>query len=289
ALYGLDPQTGRVACHTTVRVRHPKGTEGLDKAPRKNFVQNATDGKTFAAPDQSDGFSMYAARSDVLVSDGTSIYLRQIRFDRNAVQQDTLGRHLFSTSRLLDGAENHRSHWVLGTGDFRRLPVAYSWIANGTKPRWGVRLAEPYGLMLAFDGHTAWGVRRGAVYTLYATANRPFSPGEKPRPDFRKGDDPSQWKATWQTNVPLRPRAIVRAGDAVLLGGTPGLGSTGKAFGAFEGREHGVLLVASAADGRTRATHKLAAPPVWDGMAVARGRLYLSTVDGKVVCWTGAP
>jgi hypothetical protein len=30
---------------------------------------------------------------------------------------------------------------------------------------------------------------------------------------------------------------------------------------------------------------KLKSPPVWDGMAVAQGRLFVSTVDGKVLCF----
>jgi hypothetical protein len=45
----------------------------------------------------------------------------------------------------------------------------------------------------------------------------------------------------------------------------------------------------SAADGKTLADVRLAAPPVWDGAAAADGRLYLSTTDGKVVCLGGKP
>ena len=30
---------------------------------------------------------------------------------------------------------------------------------------------------------------------------------------------------------------------------------------------------------------KLVSPPVWDGMAVAQGRLYVASVDGKVRCF----
>ena len=37
-------------------------------------------------------------------------------------------------------------------------------------------------------------------------------------------------------------------------------------------------------DGTRLAEHPLDAPPVWDGMAAASGRLYLSTADGKVLC-----
>jgi len=43
----------------------------------------------------------------------------------------------------------------------------------------------------------------------------------------------------------------------------------------------------SAADGRKVAEYTLDAPPVFDGLIAARGRLYLSTTDGKVLCMAG--
>ena len=36
-------------------------------------------------------------------------------------------------------------------------------------------------------------------------------------------------------------------------------------------------------DGSTLAEHALRSPPVWNGMAAARGRLYLSTRDGRLL------
>ena len=54
---------------------------------------------------------------------------------------------------------------------------------------------------------------------------------------------------------------------------------------ALEGRSGAVLWAVSASDGKQLAQHKLDAPPVWDGMAAARGRVYLSLADGRVVCF----
>jgi hypothetical protein len=53
---------------------------------------------------------------------------------------------------------------------------------------------------------------------------------------------------------------------------------------ALDGKKGGVLLAVSTADGQTLARRRLDAPPTWDGMAAASRRLYLSTVDGKVLC-----
>ena len=45
-----------------------------------------------------------------------------------------------------------------------------------------------------------------------------------------------------------------------------------------------MLRVHLAAQGKTLAEYKLDAMPVFDGLIAARGRLYMSTVDGHVVC-----
>ncbi len=295
-VYGLDPRTGRVLYQTRLRDQSP----GLIPPPAEDryaekIDQNKTDYKTFLAPDRSDAFSMKGATNDVLVSDGFSVYLRTVRFDRQLRVQSTRGRHLFSTSDLLDDAENHRSHWVLGTGDFSRLPVAYSWIANRPSGRGGCYLARPAGLMLCFDQQTVWGVRRvynKAGYTLFAETNRPFSPDEQPERDFqmaRRGRRPPFW--SWSVDLPLHPRAMLRAGEVLVLAGTP-LPSDPKAdpeelAACFEGKRGGRLLVASAKDGRPLNEQELTAPPVWDGLAAAYGQLFLTTTDGQVVCLAG--
>jgi len=233
-LYGLDPATGRPVCQARVRSQHPGAgvPAGANKIQPTKIAQNTFDDKTALAADKSDSFSMAGgATTDVLVSDGESVYLRQMRFDRQFRRQAKSGPHLLSTSRLLDGAENHRSHWVLGTGDFSRIPVAYSWIANSPRSRWGVRLAVPYGLLLAFDSKTVWGTRRWRGYTLFAEPNTPAGP----RPDFQpapKGKDTRAW--AWSVGLRVRPRALLRAGRVLFVAGMP-MRPGADAAAAFEG------------------------------------------------------
>ena len=284
-IYGLDPATGRKICESVIQSQHPKGIEGL-KGESTKFSQNATDGKTYNAPDKTVAFSMAGTRSDVLVSNGSSIFLRNIRLNRQCQPQAKPSRHLFSTARLLDDNENHRSHWVVGTGDFSRTPVAYSWIANKGQGAYGSVLAPPYGVILAFDAKTVWGVQkmRDAGYTLFAEQQKPFSDSEEHQPDFRKPSAENQHKFNWKVDLGMRPRAIVRAGGQLLLGGMPSELDARDPYGAYEGRKGGLLWAVSTADGSTAGRHKLPAPPVWDGLAAAGGRLYVATIDGKVLC-----
>jgi hypothetical protein len=53
------------------------------------------------------------------------------------------------------------------------------------------------------------------------------------------------------------------------------------------GRRGALVWSVAAADGGKLAELRLDAMPVWDGMAAARGRLYLATVDGHVRCFRG--
>ena len=290
-LYGLNPQTGDIVHRTLVRSEHPdvddgqklEGTEG--EQPR-TIAQNTVDAKTLRAPDRSDSFSMDGGvTSDVLVTDGHSIYLRHLRFDAALKLQATKGRHLFSTTRLLDDAEVHRSHWVLGTADFSRIPVAYSWIANRFGGAYKSRLAVPYGLLLAFDDNTVWGAKRHKGYTLYAQANAPFAADEAALPDFRTTPTPQPPEWRWSGQVQVRPRALVRAGNVLVVAGTPVGQAVKDLSNAYAGLEGGVLWIGSAADGNAIGTHELESPPVWDGMAVADERLFISSCDGHVSCW----
>jgi hypothetical protein len=52
----------------------------------------------------------------------------------------------------------------------------------------------------------------------------------------------------------------------------------------LEGRRGGQLLAVSAADGKLLAAVDLGAMPTFDGMAAAGGKLYLTTVDGRLLC-----
>jgi outer membrane protein assembly factor BamB len=45
------------------------------------------------------------------------------------------------------------------------------------------------------------------------------------------------------------------------------------------------LWAISASDGTKQAEYKLESPPVFDSLAACDGRLYFTTVDGRVVCY----
>jgi hypothetical protein len=53
---------------------------------------------------------------------------------------------------------------------------------------------------------------------------------------------------------------------------------------AYEGKTPAVLMAVSATKGEKLFRLDLSAPPVWDGMAAADGKLYMAMSNGTLVC-----
>ena len=290
-LVGLDPATGKTLYTKRLASEHAKTITPPAEAEREKmdvrFSQNHTDYKTFLAPDRSDAFSMAGALTDVLVADGRSIFMRHLRFDRQLKEQKEPLPHLFSTSTLLDGREHDRSYWVLGTANFSRTPVAFPWLVARS-------MAVPHGVTLAFDAETVWGVRRGVKkheheYSIFASPRPDPAVQESLLPDFavRSGQE-KPLREDWVAAMPLRPRAMIRAGDRLFVGGMTDQFDPNDPINAEHlGDGKGWLQIASVIDGKLLARLPLEAPPVWDGMAAAGGRLFISTRGGTVICLGG--
>jgi hypothetical protein len=128
----------------------------------------------------------------------------------------------------------------------------------------------------------------GREYHLFAIG-RESLPAQPP-PDYRRAnrDYPHSGKGkfrldlAWATDTPLLGQALVKANEALFLAGPPA--DATRSMLAFEGREGAILHAASTADGTAAKTWSLPALPVHDGLAAARGRLYISLADGSLLC-----
>ena len=107
----------------------------------------------------------------------------------------------------------------------------------------------------------------------------------------------------WSTGVPILVRGMVAAGKVLFVAGPEDVLDEPAALkeldkpetrkrildqhAALAGKSGGVLRAVAAADGRTLAELRLETTPVWDGLAAANGRLYLSATDGTLRCYAG--
>ena len=136
--------------------------------------------------------------------------------------------------------------------------------------------------MMVFDDKTVWAVRRGWAKKGIKSGPGVFAmprpdPSDKMNlvPDFQKRTTGKSEVTgfSWKADMPKRIRAMLCAGDMLVIGGRDARG--------------GFLQTLSAHRGTTLAEQPLEASPVWDGLAAATGRLYIAIEDGTVICLGG--
>jgi hypothetical protein len=88
----------------------------------------------------------------------------------------------------------------------------------------------------------------------------------------------------WYKWIPVRVRGMVLAGSSLFIAGPPDIVSPADPMATFEGSKGAELWTFSKKDGKKLADVKLDSSPVFDGMAAAYGRLYISMQDGSVIC-----
>jgi len=119
----------------------------------------------------------------------------------------------------------------------------------------------------------------------------PRGPSHPRQPAFRSRQDDRLHPAEpplWTLWLPVRIRAMVKAGDTLFAAGRPT--SATPTIPTARSRRRGAQLVAvSARAGERLSQHALDASPVFDGMIAARGRLLLALQDGSLMCLTEKP
>lgn len=128
-----------------------------------------------------------------------------------------------------------------------------------------------------------------------------FSPGKKGNSAQTPGN--SLVDPKWTEDVPIYVRGMVLAGPNLFIVGPPDIIDEEETFqkltekdeqvqkllaeqdAALNGRDGGLLLSVNIDTGQVE--HRLAMEelPTWDGMAGANGKLFLTTLDGSVICF----
>ena len=257
-VYAIDPMTGDVLAEKRIHSLDPKTQDMVEARLPYDMPPDAL-----------------GALPDVFVGDGANVFMRHLKFDpadlayRSAAEDvpkkkgkkprlhPSVGAHLMSVAGLLDDAWFNQAYWTVDGKSHSKLLVFDDRTACGVKPFTGNARHSRTVFTAGTKG-----------YTLFA--NR--------RPEH---------KSLWAEKIPVRVRAMVLAGDALLLAGPPDVIPKDDPYGAFDGRMGATLWTVSVASGKKLTEHELDSPPVFDGMAAATGRVYLSTTDGAVECLAG--
>ena len=303
-LVRLDPKTGRKISETILDDKDPKTGKNLQTLIVAKY--------------------MPIANSDILTSEGQRVFMEELSFDlqgrrvsvaptlpRGRTPAPKSPRHLFCQTGLLDDAWFHRSYWIYG---------------NDCGEGWGAymvtRLLAPCGRIMVFDDKQVFAYRSKPLgnmllprttYQLYA-ADR--NPKESPAPDpparakgkrkRRRRIRRPRFSEHWDVPAPgLLVNAMVLSKGCLFIAGPPDLADETKMLGflpgaedeinlqlqaqndAWLGKQGALLRAVSPRNGKKLSQYKLDNVPVFDGMAAAEGKLFISLKNGKVVCLGG--
>jgi len=302
-VYGLEPATGKILHKGSLEGPNPFAEGGRDVA-----------------------FFILGANSDVLVSEGGFLYMRQKKMTPELKEVEVpvlsskgaqdVGMHIFSTAGLLDGSWYNRTFWMYskrwpGFQLANQAPKTGQLLVVDDKKTYAVRAfyrRNVHSLMF-FPGKEG--------YLLFAdlNANEPQIVGEEgarepvkwlPQSDYSRarGNQVRKLESeafgldkmigytraeppVWKQWLPVRIRAMVKAGDILFVAGAPDVFEPEDPYAAFEARKGAQVVAVSASNGKKLAEYELESPPVFDGMIAANGRLYLATNNGKVLCFGG--
>jgi len=294
-LYRLDPVTGMVLSETVMDENDPgQGKKLEDYARQQNMP--------VAFPDvlSTDGRLVYM-RSQPFELDGTRLPLEALPYAGNPERysvpatQRPEHAHLFSPTGFLDDTWWHRTYWIYGS----RFLGGWAGYSQAGK-------VTPGGKILVFDKDKVYGFGRKPKFYRWTTPieHQLFCAAKDPSTAPQEGRKPSgRIHHYWTQDIPLFARAMLLAQGTLFFAGPADLVDEEQAVKqladpqvqerlraqeeAFAGKSGGTLWAVSAENGQKFSELELDTIPVFDGMAAARGRLYLSGVNGRLMCFGG--
>jgi hypothetical protein len=228
--------------------------------------------------------------------------------------ESDVGTHVFATSGLLDGSWYGRTFWMYS----KRWPGFQ--LANQAPKSGQLLVADEqntYAVSVFYrrNVHTTmfFPGREGCLLFADRNSNEPQIVGEAgarapvpwlPQSDYMASSGLRLLASLafgldkmigytraapplWTLWLPVRIRAMVKAGDTLFVAGPPDVFDAKNPYASFDGRMGARLVSVSAKDGRELAERSLDSPPAFDGMIAAGGRLLVALEDGSLVCLSG--
>lgn len=209
--------------------------------------------------------------SDLLVSEGDGVHMRHLQLFGTGESKAGWGQRVGATAGMLDDSWFNRTVWLVDGRDQGELLV------HDDGGVYAVRVHKS-------RGHGQYIEPGTDAYQIVAIDRAPTTvpkPGRKNKLNSTVWPKPKQ--ARWSLPLPIRVTAMAVGGPTLLCAGTPDTLEPDEPWAAYEGKRGGVLFALSTEDGKKQAEMKLDDAPVYDGMAIADGRLYLSTVTGTLL------
>ncbi|MHC4741074.1 MAG: hypothetical protein ACYS8Z_04145, partial [Planctomycetota bacterium] len=88
----------------------------------------------------------------------------------------------------------------------------------------------------------------------------------------------------WTKKIPIRVHGMLLARKHLYLAGPPDLTTEGGAYEAMIGKRGSLFRVVSTTDGSELSEFEMDEVPVFDGLIAAGNCLYMTTMDGTLIC-----
>ncbi|MBL7224060.1 MAG: PQQ-binding-like beta-propeller repeat protein [Candidatus Brocadiae bacterium] len=293
-LYKLDAKTGKTLLEKRIYSRDPvTGDQHADA-----------------------GHDLPGGLNDILATDGKTLFMRDFQLHLDAVPKaatiegalpQQMKPHVHNTAGYLDATWAHRTYWYYGT----KMRSGYGgWAAAGKRAFSGRLMVRDDDSLYAYgrkalnnDFRAApalgyYGKRETHLYKAPVAAAGPAPARRKAKSDKkgRRGMAAPKLSYVWSNDCYLHVRAMALANDKVLVAGATDILRTGamtreaiaKQAELLESSNEQYLRVYAKNDGSKLSEIKLEAKPVYDGMAVARGNVFISTEAGELHCFAPA-
>jgi outer membrane protein assembly factor BamB len=255
ALFGLEPETGAILSRRVIHNSYAEAEPAMLRNDGRNFNGDI------------------GVLQDVLVGDGENVYLHQIKLNAECVPTGKSDR-IISGNGLLNPAWFSRIGWYFGT------PTKETRHSNADPDKYDIFDSPRQGQYLVFNEDTTYSVR---LYPNIGKFARYFEPGEEGYRIF--ADDNSTSENRWNRYVPIRVESMVAAGgETLLLAGTPDIVDPEDPWAAIEGKKGGLLWALETEKGEKLTEMKLDSSPVFDGVIVHDGKIFMGLRNGEIVC-----
>ncbi len=313
--YRLDVDTGQMLSVCKIDETDPRSGENIQK------LQSGWCGLTMpvANPDilTSDGQRVFM-RSEPFDLEGNRL---RITPDLDVQRQDRPGAHLFSPVGLLDDSWHHRAYWVYGVTSVYGWHV---WFEAAKHAPSGRILSFDDDKVYGFARKPQFWAQSPVIeYQMYCADKKPAPDGPTRVAETAAKHDEREWNQTqwlsrgklhdpdeltalkydWiKPDLPIHVRAMVLTKNALFIAGTPDVidevdlwhkpddpelkRKLAEQAKAWRGERGGSLWAVSRETGDLLARLDLDVPPVFDGMIAIEGKLLLSLMDGRIVCYS---
>ena len=228
------------------------------------------------------GLNIDTSGPDILSSDGKHLFLRHktLSLDNEMKMIPEPGGvpHLYASMGFLDDNFFHRAYWVYDQGT---VAFRYAWLFGGKAKRGGRQGDNPAGQ--SFGSHLAV-MDAETVYHFGKSQFAMAHPRQTPAPDYflaAIAKKPQSEARPWSIPTDVWVRSMMVTDSRLFVAGPSGNWHTDP--GEFEGK-NAVLRSMEKTTGKQVGEVRLEAAPVFNGMAAAGNRAYLSLASGTVVC-----